>query len=194
MNRQKVLLLVLVAVLVLAVIYAFLRMPEQKTVGKLKNVPGGPVEARKGVLVKTTLKKVNLELLDKPMPRFSGFKRNIFWLRPYETVKKLPPPPPPPQPLPPPPPPPSAEELLSQAVRAELAKFTFLGFLLKDNRRTVFLSKDKEIFVVKKGERIANKYEVSAISDEDLTLSSTSGHGQIIIPLIENMPLKTRIK
>ena len=191
MNRQKVLLLILLVVLVLAATYSFLRMPQQKTVGKLKNIPGGPVEARKSDSSKTSLKKVNLELLDKPMPRFTGFNRNIFWLRPVDIFKKLPPPAPPP---PPPPPPPSADELLSQAARAELAKFTFLGFLLKDKRRTVFLAKDKEIFVVKKGDKIANKFEVTAISDVDLAISSTSGHGQIVIPLIENMPLKPRIK
>jgi len=189
MNRQKILLLVLVVVLVIVAIYAFLRLPEQKTVGKLKNVPGSPVEARKGDSVKTTLKKVNLELLDKPMPRFTGFKRNIFWLRPYETVKKLPPPPPPPPPpLPPPPPPPPA------SAATEIAKFTFLGFLKKDTKKIVFLAKDNEIFVVKKGDKIANNYLVTNISDDALSINTTAGGGEIIIPLIENMPLRARTK
>ena len=71
----------------------------------------------------------------------------------------------------------------------EMAKFTFLGYLLKDNRKTVFLSSNKEIFVVKKGDKIANKYEVTNLSDSVITIHSISGNGEIAIPLIENKPL-----
>ena len=35
-----------------------------------------------------------------------------------------------------------------------MARYTFLGFLQKDNRKTVFLSRDKEIVLVKKGDKI----------------------------------------
>lgn len=73
-----------------------------------------------------------------------------------------------------------------------MAKFTFLGFLLKEHRKTIFLSKDQEIFVVKKGDKIANIYEVTNISDDALTIHPTSGSGDIVIPLMENMPLKAR--
>jgi hypothetical protein len=186
MNRQKVLLLVLLALLAVAAIYAYFRMPEQKTVAKLKFTPGSPAEARKADTTKSDVKRLKLDLLDKLLPRFTGFKRNIFWLRPYATAKKLPPPPPPPSP-----PPKTPQPVLPIK---EIARFTFLGFMKKDSSKFVFLSKDKEIFVVKKGDNIANSYIVTNISEDFLTLNSASGGDEIVIPLVENMPLKPRPK
>ena len=189
MNRQKVLLLVLLALLAVAATYAYFRMPEQKTVAKLKFTPGSPAETRKADTGKSDLKRLKLDLLDRPSPRFAGFKRNIFWLRPYATAKKLPPPPPPPPPKTPPPPPPPQDPMVK-----EIAKFTYLGFLKKDTKKYVFLSKDKEIFVVKKGDNIANSYIVTNVSEDFLTINSASGGDEIVIPLVENMPLKPRPK
>jgi hypothetical protein len=73
----------------------------------------------------------------------------------------------------------------------EMAKITFLGFLKKGNQKTVFLSKDKDIFVVKKGDTIAGKYVVTSITDDALTINPTSGGGEVIIPLVENKPLNS---
>jgi len=72
-----------------------------------------------------------------------------------------------------------------------MARFTFLGFLVKDDRKTVFLGKNSEIFVVRKGDRIENKYVVANVSNAALTIDSTTGGGEIVIPLIENQPLYT---
>ena len=72
-----------------------------------------------------------------------------------------------------------------------MARFTFLGFLKKDNRKTIFLSSDKEIYLVKKGDKIAGKYDVTNISDEALTISVTATGNEIIIPLVENRALST---
>lgn len=185
MNRQKAFLFILLVLFVAAAVYAYFRTPEQKTVQRLKFAPGTPAENAK--TAKPNDKKLHLELLDRPLPRFAGFKRNIFWFAPLENKKKLPPPPPPPPfrpPAPPPPLPPSPPP-----VRKEMAKFTFLGFLKKDNRKTIFLGKDNQIFLVKKGDRIANNYEVTNITDDMLTINSIAGGGQIVIPLVENMPL-----
>ncbi len=98
MNRQKLFLLILVVLLVSAIVYAYLRTPQQKSVERLKYVHGAPAEGKNGETAKVEAKKLNLELLDRPLPRFTGFKRNIFWLAAAETKKKLPPPPPPPSP------------------------------------------------------------------------------------------------
>jgi hypothetical protein len=76
-------------------------------------------------------------------------------------------------------------------VERELAQFIFLGFLEKDRKKTIFLAKNKEIFLVKKGERIAGRYEAAAISNESLTIRVVDGGAtEIIIPLIENQSLK----
>ena len=74
-------------------------------------------------------------------------------------------------------------------LQRDLANFTFLGFLKKDNRKTIFLTNGKEIFVVKKGDKIANKYDVTSLTDESLTITSLQDSGEIVIPLIENRPL-----
>lgn len=196
MNRQKGLLLILILIFVATAVYAYLRLPRQKSVERLKFTSGKAAESvRQDKSVKPDKRRLHLELLDQPLPHFTGFRRNIFWLPSMETRKKLSlPPPPPPIPTPPPPPqppPPSPEQIQQQAAKAEMAKFTFLGFLKKEKRKLIFLAKDKEIFVVQQGDRIARDYEVTSITDEALIMRSQSGGGELVIPLVENMPLQT---
>lgn len=155
--------------------------------------------------------KLRLDLLQGQPSRFTGFRRNIFKPlfiteehKPMVPVKPatkppslIPAPPPPVQqlkgpqvitppapPLPPPLPRPTPD----------LTRFTFMGFLKKDNQRTIFLSKDKEIFVVKKGDKLAGKYEAANITDEALTLRVLQDGGEIVIPLIENKALMPAVK
>jgi hypothetical protein len=59
----------------------------------------------------------------------------------------------------------------------------------KENRRTIFLSRDNEIILVKKGDKIAGKYEVAAVSEEMLTINLLQGGEQIVIPLQQNRAL-----
>ena len=56
-----------------------------------------------------------------------------------------------------------------------MPKFTFLGFLKKGGHQTVFLSNDREIFLVKQGSVIAGNYEVTSLTDEAITITSRSG-------------------
>jgi hypothetical protein len=191
MNRQKMLLSALVMLLMIAVAYAYFRIPKQQRVSRLKYSSGNAPDKIKHDTTEQNDKHLNLALLDKQMARQNGFKRNIFRLEPLKSSIPVPPPPPPPapapqptQPPPPPPPPPSP-------VRAEMAKFTFLGFLKKEGIKTIFLSKGNEIILVKKGDKIANRFEVTNLTDEALTISSTTESGQIVIPLVENSPLRT---
>lgn len=198
MNRQKMILSILLACLVIAAAYGFLRTPQQKTAVRLKYTAGAPVEAVKGGgPAKPDDQRLHLELLDREQARFAGFQRNIFRPLFHEEAKALPLPPPtppgrtvlpPPPPAPPvaPPPVPVAEPT---PVQRDMAKFTFLGFLKKDNRKTIFLSSNSEIFLVKKGDKIAGKYEVANITDEALTISLLAEGGEIVIPLVENRAL-----
>jgi hypothetical protein len=158
--------------------------------------------------------RVHLELLDQAK-QFSGYRRNIFSpifreelkappMRtlpplPARPTRQLPPPPPPkavagaaPSPLPvqpAPPPPPTAEQLADQ----ELSKFTFLGFLKKKNGdKTVFLSKNNEIILAKKGSKIGPNFVVSDLTDDALTIRSIPEGRELVIPLVENRGLSTR--
>ncbi len=195
MNRKKLILAILVLSFVAAATYSYIRMPRQKTVAELKFMPGMKATPR----VATTPQanddvRLRLELLEQQTARFAGYKRNLFKPIFYEEQKSLPAPPPPPppkaQPVKPvataPPPPPAAEP--QTPLQRDMASFTFLGFLKKGEHKTIFLSSNKEIFLARKGDRLAGKYEVTNITDEALVITSLDG-GEIVIPLVENKPL-----
>ena len=192
MNRQKLVLSVLLALFAVSLVFSFLRTPRQKTVSTLKYAPGAvtpktATSGQKGFYDK----KVRLDLLDRSTGQFSGFRKNIFQplfqekrivhAGPRARTAKPGPLPVPSKAIPPPQPSP---------VQRDMAQFTFLGFLKKDNRKTIFLTSNNEIFLVKKGDRIAGKYDVVNISDEMIAIHSLENSGEIIIPLIENRPLQ----
>jgi hypothetical protein len=202
MNRKKLILAVLAAGLVIAVITSYFRMPRQKSVDKLKFTTGSVAVPRQTTKpatgLETTEARIRFDLLDSLSQRFSGYRRNLFKpvFREEQKVIPLPPPPPPArqsasaqvkQPVVPPP-----EQMQMPAttpVQRDMANFTFLGFLKKGNQKTIFLSSNKEIFLARKGDKLAGKYEVSNITDDVLTITSLSEGGEIVIPLVENKPL-----
>lgn len=200
MNRQRALLAALIAVFACSLVYSFLRMPRQKRVEKLTYQPGMTAQPVKSVQNRDSDGvRVRLDLLERTQSGMPSGGRNIFQPIFATEIKKssvpLPPPPPPPLPemrLPPPSiqvqaPPPQIIE--PTPLQRDLATFTFLGFLKKENRKTIFLSNGKEIFVVKKGDKISGKYDVTSLTDEALTISSLLDGGEIVIPLVENKPL-----
>jgi hypothetical protein len=196
MNRQKVILAAVLALFAISLVYSFSHQPSLKTVATLKYTPGTTADVSRQVNRLRDDTKLHLELLDQELPRFSGFRRNIFQPIFHEEMKSAPilakptlPIPPPPMPAPPPSPPPAPAP---DPARTEIARFTFLGFLQKDNRKIVFLSRDKDIVLAKKGDKIAGKYEVANITDEALTINLPASGEQIVIPLVENKPLRSR--
>jgi len=208
MNRQKLALFILLIVLVLAVVWSFMTVPRQKTVKTLKFAPGqkqAAVTATPAVnaAAKTAApaaagdeRTLRLDLLEREQSGFKGYRRNIFkpiftddfMLMKQKAVAIKPPPLPPVAVVQPPvvvPPPVAQPETLQNT----LARFVFLGYLKKDNRKTIFLSKDKEIILVRKGDKFAGRYEAKSVTDQALTIVATDTGGEIIIPLIENQPL-----
>lgn len=217
MNRQKLILCLLLAMLAVAIGYGFLRSPKQQRVASLTYRSGVPAQPRKPTVTPprpapgapvpaASQSQVHLALLNQERGRYAGYRRNLFSpifkeevkLPPFKPVPiplPLPPRPaavPPPltaQPVaPPPPPPPSEEDLIAR----EMAKFTFLGFLKKGDERTVFLSKDREIFLAKRGSTLAGKYQVSGLTDDAITIKSLAGGKELVIPLVENRSLVRR--
>ena len=199
MNRQKVVLTVLLVIFSCSLVISYLRMPRQKSVEKLASVSGVKIPVAKQLSGSATDdNRVHLELLDHRPSAGVSVRRNLFSnLFPVEVQKRI-------TPLPPPPPPPvkpavtveqhqipPAAPLVVEPtpLQRDMAKFTFLGFMKKDNRKTIFLSNDKEIFLVKKGDKISGKYDVTSLTEEALTISSLQDGGEIIIPLVENRPL-----
>ena len=198
MNRQRALLAALIAAFACSLVYSFLRMPRQKSVEKLTYQPGMTAQPVKSVQNRDSEGvRVRLDLLERTKGGLPAGGRNIFKPIFEIGVKKpsvpLPQPPPPPEIKPPPPPvpvPPPPPQVIEQTPeQRDLATFTFLGFLKKENRKTIFLSNGKEIFVVKKGDKILGRYDVTSLTDEALTISSLLDGGEIVIPLVENKPL-----
>ena len=199
MNRQRLILAILLGLLALAVVWSYFRLPRQQTVSVLKYTPGKQVtparesgaSAASPVAGRNEQGTLRIDLLDRQTPEFKGYRRNIFkpvfvdeimvMKQKAVAMKPVPPPPPPPPPVALPPQP-------AQPQR-ELARFTFLGFLKKDNRQTIFLAKDRDIFLVKKGDTFGGRFQASSITDQALTILVTGTGEEIVIPLIESHSL-----
>lgn len=201
MSRQRLILFILLILLVVVVIWSYLSYPRLKTVSPMKYPPGSHIKAdkkRPAIAASPQVSKndervLRLDLLNQEQPAFKGYRRNIF--KPVfvdelkvmkQTVVAKPVRPPVQAQKPAPDPLPAAA---TGTAPRELARFTFLGFLKKNNHKTIFLAKDKDIILVKKGNTFANRYQASSITDQALTILVTDTGEEIVIPLIENQPL-----
>lgn len=192
MNRQRLTLAILVGILIVALAYAFWATPRQQRVAAPSSTPR-PVSAQGEAPAEAG--HVRLELLKPEKRDFPGFRRDIFHY-PAPPAPKPPPRPvsaplPPPAPKPPAIPEPAPEPEIPVAVRRELARFTFLGYLEKEGVKTIFLSAAGEIFVVKKGDRFGQdgEFHVTGLSPELLTIRQGDDPRSINIPLVEQAPL-----
>jgi hypothetical protein len=218
MNRQKLVLFILLIALALAVVWSFMSVPRLKTVSTLKYAPGKTQPAANTAAAPPATKAssstsaakpaaataatgdervVRLDLLDREQSGFKGYRRNIFKPIFMDEVKQMklkavaikPPPIPPVAVQPPKIEPPLQVVAQPETLQSTLARFTFLGYLKKDNRKTVFLSKDKDIILVRKGDKFAGRYEAKSVTDQALTIVATDTGEEIVIPLLENQPL-----
>ena len=87
--------------------------------------------------------------------------------------------------VPPPPPPPSPEELAAQAARQELAQFRYLGYLSRDGRVQAFLSKGKELYIVRSDEMIEQRVLVKTVTPTGVTLQDPRSRVERTILLVE---------
>ena len=195
MNRQRLILFILVVIFVCAVVWSYSAMPRPETVKTVTSKKTVPQEKKPAAAVEKTVHPVDdgtrlkLDLLDADQSGFKGYRKNIFksvFIEEVKVVKMKPtvvkqPPPVVAAPV---------EPVIQKPPAAPLAQFTFLGFLKKGSAKTIFLSKDKkDILLVKKGDKIAGRYEASDISDQTLIITVTDTGEKITIPLLENKPL-----
>jgi hypothetical protein len=206
MNRQRLALFILLILLLLAIVWSYISYPRPKTVSPLKYPPGSHLTAEKKRVTtvapqapRNQASSLRLDLLEQEQSGFKGYRRDIFkpiFVDELKIMKQkaaaVMPALPPAQPAKtvPAPPPIAAPPVTQQDVtRTELARFTFLGFLKKDNRKTIFLAKDKDIILVKKGDTFAGRYQAASITDQALTILVTDTGEEIVIPLIESRQL-----
>lgn len=85
MNRKKLTLAILLILLVFAILYSVLSQPKVQRAGSLKypgkgssdSAPSGKAFSNASS-AQTNDKKLHLALLDRELPSFAGFRRNIF--------------------------------------------------------------------------------------------------------------------
>jgi hypothetical protein len=83
------------------------------------------------------------------------------------------------------PPPPSPEELAAQAARQELAQFRYLGYLSRDGRHQAFLSKGKDLYIVRSDETIEQRVLVKTVTPTGVTLQEPRSQVERTVPLVE---------
>lgn len=200
MNRKRLILFILTICFIVAAGWSYISVPRQKSVSILTYSPGNKTIAPVDKGVTNILENVdegrvlNLALLDQEPSPFKGYRRNIF--KPVfadetkiakQKLTRMP----------------VAQALPqkstvvvtapqtspAQPETAPLARFVFMGFLKKDAQKTIFLGNDSDIILVKKGDKIAGRYEAASITDQALTLIVSDTGDEIVIPLIENQPL-----
>jgi hypothetical protein len=84
-----------------------------------------------------------------------------------------------------PPPGPTPEELARQAGRQELSQYRYLGYLTRSGKDEAFLSKGKDLHIVKAGEVIDQRVLVKAIAPTGVTLQETASqveHTVVLTP------------
>lgn len=150
------------------------RVPLKYTKGK---ATVSRIEATRGV---SSGPAINFTLLERKGSIPLLEKRNIF--APIELPPKpappkpTPTPPPSPEPIvvsPPPPPGPSPEELAAEQSRREIARFKYLGFLLKRGDKVLFIARDKELFIIREGETLAGNYYLKEASRDYIIIEDT---------------------
>jgi len=210
MNRQRLILFILLIVLALAVTWSFFAMPRPRVAPSRMDAAGQRSTTARGApagkapapALPSDARILRLELLDREQKAFNGYRRDLFRpifvdelkvmqsraaaLKPVKPLQPLPPPPPPPPPVPPV----SAAEERAKQNRQELSKFVFKGFLDEDHRKTIFLIKDGAVFLVKKGDILENRFKAASITDQALTIKVVDSGDEIVIPLMENLSLK----
>ncbi len=182
MKRQKIILTILLVILGLAMTYAFWNAPRQARVAS--TVPAGSAvksPAPQKVAILDEKRKVRLDLLPRKGEAFAAPERNIFRLT---EVRPQPAPPPPVQP----PPPPVVERPVVKPPPLPvkpLPHFTFLGFLEKAGQKTVFLTSNNEIYLVKAGQQFGpgQEFQIAELTDENLVIHQVAGGAPITVPL-----------
>lgn len=191
MNRKRLILAALVGVLILSLAYAFWATPRQEKAPP--RAEGARTTAKKpaaGKVVQPPADRLHLGLLSQEPQPFSGTTRDIFRLQgggaapaasgtealeAPAVVEAAPPPPPSP--------PPTPDEIL----REKTAGIKVLGSLDKGGARTVFLSFDGTVSVVKAGEHLGKNRDlvVKELTASELVVGAVDGPETVRIRLAE---------
>ena len=175
MERNKIILAVLVGVFVISVIYRYRHPFEQPRVSRLRYAPGvkadgadkqtSRIKSRGGDMKYPKL--ANMDLFLHP-PRHSGAViRNPFYAKTTREKKSAAMPNPSPAKVPV-----TArqeEDPVQKAMR-ELSKFRVFGSFRGDGKTILFIERGRDILVVRKGDWIDGRFQLKDITPESITI------------------------
>lgn len=193
MNRKRVLLIVLLALLVLCIGYAYLTMPRlEKAPPRVASERGKPVTSR--TVSRSADAESRIHLARAEPLKFNGAERDIFRFkqRYQPTVSANPHQASAPVVAPAD----SVPEVVSFAtVQAELSRFTFIGFMDKAGVKSVFLTSGGTLFIAKRGEAfgVDQEFLVAAIDGNLLKVKRSGLDSLVEIPLIEKQKLAASV-
>lgn len=196
-------LIFLIPAFIAALIYGYLQMPKQErltpgavSAGKERGAATKERPTEKDSANKSeNFPRLRTDLLEHKSRPYPGVRRDLFSAvyhieqaeEEIEIITDEPPVViPPPVIAPSVPPPPSPQEV----ARKEMSLYKFLGFFKKGERKTIFLSTDGEIILVRKGESFGldKKFYVLDITETKLELRK-EGVGDFLIKLSDQESL-----
>ncbi|MEJ2469769.1 MAG: hypothetical protein P8Y96_01480 [Desulfuromonadales bacterium] len=197
MNRKRVILAILCAILAVSVTYAYLATP------RLAKAPPraagtGSVKAAApsadGARTPVARERVDFSFLKLEPQAFPGVVRNIFRfgqtapVRPQVATPVR-------RPAPVPVVPKAVAPVPMKVVQKSLSRFTFLGFLDKGGEKTVFLASGGELYLAGEGERfgVDKEFLVKKIDQTTLQVEHRGQNQPIEIPLIEQQKLSASV-
>ncbi len=186
LDRQRSVLTALLALLALLIIFRAVTAEKPKT-APLTYTRGAVASSRVRFGLASGAEPLDI-LLARREEKFPGVARDIFRMEnPAPKPKAAPPPPvhvPTPEEI-------AAEKAraaadaaraAAEAARADLSRFRFLGYLAEKDR-TLFLSKDGQLFVVKSGDTILKSYIVKEAGKDYVILHDTVTRAELRVPL-----------
>ena len=187
-SRKTSILVVLLFILASMVIYRVVTMEEPKKVRELTYKPGAGRQKAEGSSMSAT----------KTVPSFKVEKRAYRGVirNPFQALYPPPPPPLAPKSVPVPPPLPAPSAVITtmgpSPAQTESGRFRFLGFLQKEGESKIFLSRDKEVFIVKKGDSVTI-FQVADITDNSVTLLSRDSKEEFKLIIEDVKPTKPEL-
>jgi len=183
-SREKNILVVLLIVLASMIAYRLATREEPKKLKELTFKPGS--KERTGLKPASGLGDIGSGSLETERGRYRGVIRN-----PFQALYPAPPAPVVPKAviIPAPTPFPVITARGPSPAQIESGRFKFLGFLQKEGDKKVFLSRDKEVFIVKKGDSVS-MFQVADIAENTVTLISRDSNEEFKLIIEDVKPTK----
>lgn len=197
MNRKRVILAALLGVLAFCLLYAYLATPrlEKAPPRKASQRVQRSVTVAGALESKGAQERINFDFLLAEPQKFSGAKRDIFRFEGRRPIARAPKVALPAPVIPPVVAPVPLQPVPVDVIKKALSQFTFLGFLEKAGEKSVFLSSNDSLFVVKRGESfgVDQEFLVADIDDNLLQVRHVGRDDLVEIQLIEQQKLSAAV-